>query len=476
MKINPEMFRGYDIRGISGKDLTSDTVYLIAKAFATFLYDRRIRECVIGYDVRETSLKFEKIFINVLLESGINVIDVGLSLAQIIYFAQYYYQSKSCCFVTASHNPREYNGFKLGVGFSDTLLSEEIQTIKEIAESGNFKVFPQKGSLREDDVFPAYKKDLFKRIPLHNCKFKVVIDGLNATAGYFLPEILREAGCEVKEYNTKLDSTFPLGTPDPTEKDITDRMGKEVLKEKANIGLTYDSDGDRIGIVDEEGKPVWNDFLLCLFAKDVLEFLPGSQIVINTLCSKASSETIKTAGGIPVMWKVGHSFIKAKVKETRSPFGGELSGHFFFMDNFYGHDDGAFATLRLLSFLKRKNQSLKEAVSLLPRYISSPEIKLGLADNIKFQLIDEKISKDVKEAFPGAEFITIDGIRADTEQEMVSIRASQNGPYITIKFEAKSKEKYEDLKKIISSILNKYKEIDWSQGVNIHAFELNENN
>jgi phosphomannomutase/phosphoglucomutase len=471
IKINPEIFRGYDIRGVSGKDLSSEIMNYLGKAYATFLYRRQINECVVGMDVRETSEEYKKAFIDGLLEQGIDVVDIGLTLTQIMYFAQYYYLSKGGAIITASHNPREFNGLKLGVGFSDTLVSKEIQEVREIADSGEFQGWGKKGTYKKDDVFPAYKKDLFKRIPIHDSGLKVVLDSSKATTGAFLPVILREAGCEVIEQNTDLDGSFPLGTPDPTEKDVLERVAKRVKEEKADMGLTYDSDGDRMGIVDANGNLIWNDVLVALFAKDILDFLPGAPIVYNTLCSKATSDTIKAAGGKPIMWLTGHSFIKAKVKEERAVFGGELSGHFFFMDNFYGHDDGAFSALRLLSYFKRTGKTLQEAVNEIPKYVSSPEIKLGLADEIKFKLIDEKISKDIKELFPNAEYVDIDGFRADTKDEMVIIRASQNGPYITIKFEGRTQEQYDNLKIKIKEILKKYKEIDWTSGVNTDAFD-----
>lgn len=469
--INPEIFRGYDIRAIVDKDLNEDVYYTLGKAYATFLYRRRINESVVGRDIRLTSESYSKAFTTALVESGINVTDIGLTLAQIMYFSQYHYLSKGGAMITASHNPANYNGLKLAVGFSDTMMGDEIQEIRKIAKSGNFKSFEQKGAYKEEDVFPFYVKDLFKRTPITNAGYKVVIDTLNATAGKFMPEIVRKSGCEVVEQNTELDGSFPLGTPDPTEKGVLERLAKRVKKEKADLGLSFDADGDRIGIVDSEGNLIWNDILVAIFAMDILEYLPGAPIVFNTLCSKATSDVITQSGGKPEMWLTGHSFIKARVKETRAPYGGELSGHMFFMDNFYGHDDTAIAVLRLLSYMKRKNKTLKQIVDELPKYISSPEIKLGLADKIKFKLIDEKISKDVKDIFPKADYVDMDGFRADTKDEMVIIRASQNGPYITIKFEAKTQEKYDELKLKVKEILTKYKEIDWKSGVNIHAFE-----
>lgn len=471
VKVNPEIFRGYDIRGVAGKDLSAQVMTHLAKAYATFLYQRQINEAVVGMDIRQSSQEFKDAFIKGLLESGINVIDIGLSLTQIMYFAQYHYLSKGGAIITASHNPKEYNGLKLAVGFSDTLVGPEIQEVRSISESGKFKKFSQPGKLKKDDVFPAYKADLLKRVPLRNCGLKVVVDGINGTPSKFVPEILREVGCQVIEKNTKLDGSFPLGTPDPTEREHMERLAKEVKQEKADLGFIYDSDGDRIGVVDADGRLIWNDVLVALFAKDVIHYLPGSPIVFNTLCSKATSDTIEKAGGKPEIWTTGHSFIKARLKEVRAPFGGELSGHFFFMDNFYGHDDGAFASLRLLSYLHRTKKTLKQAFDELPKYVSSPEIKLGLADKIKFKLIKEKITPDLKKLYPKAKYLDIDGIRMDTKETMVIIRASQNGPYITIKFEGKTQAQYDKLKAQVCKILKSHKQIDWSYGVNTDSLE-----
>lgn len=469
--LNPEIFRGYDIRGVVDKDLNEDVYYTLGRAYANFLYERRIREAVVGRDVRTTSEQYQNAFMEGLIESGINVIDIGLTLSQILYFSQYHYLVKGAAMVTASHNPNNFNGLKLAAGFSDTLLTDEVQQIRKIAESGDFKSYEKKGEIKKDDVFPSYMEDLFKKVPITDSGLKVVIEGMNATGGKFMPDVLRKAGCEVVEQNTELDGTFPLGTPDPTERDVLERLAKRVVEEKADWGVSYDSDGDRIGIVDNEGNLIWNDVLVAIYAKDILEYMPGAKIVFNTLCSKATSDVITQSGGEPVMWLTGHSFIKAKIKEVRSPFGGELSGHIFFTDCAYGHDDTSFATLRLLAYLKRRGLSLKEAVAEIPKYISSPEIKLGLADSIKFKLIDEKISQDIKNLFPNGKYIDIDGFRADSDDEMVIIRASQNGPYITVKFEGKTQEQYDKLKVSIKQILEKYPEIDWAQGVNIHGFE-----
>ena len=465
-EIDFSIFRGYDIRATVPDQLNERVVRLIGRAYASFLHRRQITEAVIVQDNRLTSEKFKKYFAEELLNSGIDVIDNGLGLSPTMYFSQYHYLSKGGVMVTASHNPANYNGFKLACGFSDTLVTEEIQELVKIIKNKKFKKYPRKGKYKKDDVFPYYLADLKKRIKLDR-KFKIVVDACNGPVGKFLPVIFREFGCTVIEQNCNLDGNFPSGAADPTDKKVMERLAKRVLKEKADIGFAYDTDGDRLGIVDENGRFVWNDVLVALFAKDILSYMKGAKIIFNTLCSKIVSDTIVKSGGAPVIWLTGHSFIKAKLKEERAPFGGELSGHFFFMDNFYGHDDGAYTSLRLLQFLARKKISLAQAIDELPKYFSSPEIKLGLADDIKFKFIDIKITSDIKKMFgKSAKYLSIDGIRADTKNEMAIIRASQNGPYMTIKFEAKTKDKYEFLRKEISRILHSHREIDFSYGVN----------
>src|SRR3989344_6591498 len=394
---NDHLFRGYDLRGVSGRDLDPERLEVLGRAYATFLHKRRIWEVVVGRDNRLTSKDYSDAFIKGLLESGVDVCDIGLSLAQIVYFAQYLLRFKGAAMITASHNPAEFNGLKLAVGFSDTMTSLEIQEYKKIAQSGEFKKFQRTASLSQVDVFPQYKKDILRRM-VKIWKFKVVVDTICGTAGMFLPVILREAGCEVVEQNTNLDGSFPLGTADPTEREVLERLARRVVEAGAQIGFSYDADGDRMGVGDGRGRLIWGDNLVSIFAKDLLEYLPGAKIVFNVLCSKQVNDVIEEAGGQPVMWLTGHSFIKAKIKEERAPFGGELSGHMFFADNFYGHDDEAYATLRLLSYLTRVTKSFAQVVEDLPQYESSPEIKVGCPDEFKFELIREKIAPQIKEA------------------------------------------------------------------------------
>jgi phosphomannomutase / phosphoglucomutase len=467
-KIDPTVFRGYDIRGLAEKQLTADVYYTLGRAYATFLSERRIMESTVGHDNRLTSEEFSAAFIKGLNDGGIDTIFIGLSLSQIVYFSSYEYKTKGSAMVTASHNPKEYNGLKLGVGYSDTMITEEIQQMRKIVEKGEFS--EGNGKNRDDDLFPTYRDEVNKYFNLKK-KWRVVVEGCNTVSGKFYPEILRQAGCEIIEQNCEMDGNFPMGVPDPTEVEVLERLSEGVKKHNADIGFAYDTDGDRMAVVDEDGQVLWMDTIVALFAMDVLDFMPGAPIVYNTLCSRQVTEAIEKSGGEPVMWMTGHSFIKAKVKEVRSPFGGELSGHIFFMDNFYGHDDGAYASMRLLQYLERKDMKLSEAVKQLTVYVSSPEIKFGLADEIKFEFIDTKIREEFKKRWPDAKYIDIDGIRMDTAEEMAIVRASQNGPYITVKFEGKTQKQYDGMKAILKEILSKYKEIDWKSGVNTHALD-----
>lgn len=469
-KVPDHVFRGYDLRGVVGTDLDDENVLILAKGYATYLLQRRIYDCVIGFDSRESSPRFRDIFVKGLTESGVTVYDIGITLSQICYFAQYYFRTRGMVMITASHNPKEYNGFKFGTGYSETMVTEEIVAFRKLVQSTQFVKLNTPGKHIKQDIFPDYQKDILRRIGKIG-KFKVVVDSCAATTGLFLPKILRSVGCEVIEQNTTPDPTFPVGVADPTEKEVQERLAKRVVAEKADLGFSYDTDGDRMGVVDNEGNLIWNDTLVSIFSKDVLDFAPGSKIIFNVLCSKQVDEVIKLNNGTGIMWKTGHSFIKAKVRQEGAIFGGELSGHFFFCDNFYGHDDGAIASLRLLAYLTRVNLSLKEVIAKLPHYFSSPEIKVGCADNIKFSVVTDKIGGEIKKLYPSAKYVEIDGIRMDTTDEMMIVRASQNGPYLTIKFEGQTQEKYDQLKTQIAKILHSLKEVDFSTGVNVTSLD-----
>lgn len=476
MKINPYIFRGYDLRGIVNKDLNSEIVEHIGKAYGAFLQRRGIKKGVISRDSRATSPQYSEAIIKGLNWAGIDIVDIGMNLIGTFYWSQYYLDCKGGVYVTASHNPAEYNGFKLAIDFSETLVSESIQELRRIVENEDYKQADTPGKAEKQDIRQAYFADLLKRLPIGK-EFKVIVDPSCSTAGVIVPDLLRRTGCKVVESNCELDSSFPLGAPDPTGITVAQRLRERVLQEKGDIGFSYDADGDRIGIVDDKGNIIWNDVLVALFAIDVLNDYPGATIMYNTLCSKVVEETILNHGGKPFMWRTGHSFLKKKNQEVKAAFIGELSGHFFFSADFYNHDDGLYSTLRLLKYLAKTNQSLSNAIDSLPKYISSPEIKIYCADEKKVALM-EKISPVLKKDFPEAKVIDDeragDGIRLDFTNGMFVIRYSQNAPYLTVKFEAKTGNRYNYLKNYINKLLHSYEEINWNSKINLNLKALEE--
>lgn len=474
MKINRNIIRGYDIRGVAGVDLSSEIAERFGKAYATYMKEKGVEKIVVGYDCRATSEEYKEALIRGIVSCGVDVINIGLVLVGRIYWAQHYFKTKGAVMVTASHNPSEYNGFKFAVDFSESMIGEQLEDLVDIVDGEKFTLTETKGEVEENDIRDIYFKDLLSRFNIEK-KFKVVVDPSCTTAGVIIPDLLRRAGCEVIESNCELDSSFPLGVADPTETIVAERLRDKILETGADIGFSYDADGDRIGIVDHKGTIIWNDVLVALFSVDVLHKHPGEKIMFNTLCSKVVTETILANGGIPYMYRTGHGFLKKRNQEVKAPFIGELSGHFFFSADFYNHDDGCYATLRLLDYLSRTNQSLNDAIIKLPKYISSPEIKLYCSDDKKIELMD-KIAIVLKNDYPDSEIIDDeragDGVRLESETGMFIIRYSQNGPYITIKFEAKEQVEYDSLKKYINELLHKYPEIDWRHEIKVNADSL----
>lgn len=473
MKVNPNIFRAYDLRGLVGTDLNSEIVETIGKAYGTFLKRHGIYKALVGRDCRATSEEYSDALIRGFSWAGIDTIDIGLNLVGTFYWAQYHLDIKGGAFVTASHNPPEFNGFKLAIDFSETLVSDGMQELLRMVQEDDYELGAEPGKIEKRDIREAYFADIIDRVPIKK-HFKVVVDPSCSTAGAIAPSLLRKAGCEVVEKNCVIDPTFPLGTPDPTEVMVAERVKKEVLEAGADLGFSYDADGDRIGIVDEKGGIIWNDVLVAIFAADVLHSHPGSKIMYNTLCSKIVEDTIIKEGGTPFMWRTGHSFLKKKNQEVGAAFIGELSGHFFFSADFYNHDDGLYSTMRLLHYLSETGLPLSEVVSGLPKYISSAEIKLGCADDKKVQLI-KNISQQLIKDFPEAEVISDeragDGVRLNLPDAMFVVRYSQNGPYLTIKFEAKTDKRYSEIKSYLRNILTEHSEVDWKFGVNIEGLE-----
>jgi phosphomannomutase len=458
--IEPSIFRGYDIRGLNDEQLSEDVYYTFGRAFATQLAQRKVTECPVGHDVRVTGEKYTAALIAGLNDGGIDTYDLGSSLTQISYYSVYEFKNKAALMVSASHNPANYNGLKLSTGYSESMDGDDIQDFRELCASGDFVEPVKKGVNQKYDIFPAYKADILKRFKFKK-SWKVLIEGISSGAGAMVADIFRAAGHEVIEQNTTPDGTFPTGTPDPIDAGILERIGEGVRKAGADFGFAYDADGDRMAVVDENGHPLWMDIVVAIFAKAAVTGQAGAKVVYNTLCSRTVKETIEQSGGVPIMWLTGHAYIKQKAVQEKAVFGGELSGHIFFFDNFFGYDDGANASLRLLEYLESTGQKLSEAVAELPQYVSSPQVKIGMDEKIKFQFIADKIVPEFKKVWPDGVFTDIDGIRVDLPDRMAILRASQNGAYITTKFEGKTAEIYDDMRAKIRAILEKFPEVDW---------------
>ncbi|MBW3538360.1 phosphomannomutase/phosphoglucomutase [Candidatus Parcubacteria bacterium] len=451
------------MRGLVGQDLSPELAEHLGRAYGTYLKRRGVMEVVVGRDCRATSPQYSEAISRGLAWAGMDVVDIGMQLVGTFYWSQYHLKRSAGVYVSASHNPPEYNGFKFANDYSETLVSDGMAELKRLVQEEDYEQGDQPGQVEQRSIQQAYFDDVLGRLPIGK-KFKVLVDPSHTTAGAISPELLRQAGCEVIEKNTTVDPTFPLGVADPTETKVVERLRDEVVEAGADIGFTYDADGDRIGIVDEKGGIIWNDVLVALFAIDVLRDHPGATIMYNTLCSKVVPETIAKYGGKPFMWRTGHSFLKKKNQEVKAAFIGELSGHFFFSADFYNHDDGLYSTLRLLRYLSSTDQTLSQAVAALPLYISSPEIKLYCDDDQKVALMD-KISPILRKDYPNAEVINDeragDGIRLDLPNAMFVVRYSQNGPYLTVKFEAKTQDEYDRLRRYIADLLHQFPEVDW---------------
>ena len=446
--MNPLIFREYDIRGMVGKDLTHDVVREISRGYGTMMRNLGKKHITVGRDNRLSSKDFRDAIVEGILSTGIDVTDCGLIPTPLLYFSLFHLPVDGGVQITGSHNPPEFNGFKLCVG-KTTIHGKEIQHVREIIESG--KLSQGKGILKEYDIITPYLEMVKSKIKL-NKKLKVVLDGGNGTSGLIAPKLLRDLGCEVTELYCNLDGNFPNHFPDPTVvKNLTDLI-KKVKDEKADVGIGYDGDADRIGVVDNEGNIIWGDQLMIIFARDILKRKKGAKVVFEVKCSQNLGNDIKKHGGIPIMWAAGHSLIKDKMLKENAEFGGEMSGHIFFKDGYFGFDDAIYASLRLLLILSNTNQKITEMLADVPKTFTTPEIRVDCPDEEKFEIV-KKITADFKKEY---DVIDIDGARVIFNGGWGLIRASNTQPVLVVRFEAETEEKLEDFKKILYQRLNKF--------------------
>ena len=431
--MNKEIFREYDIRGDVEKDLTDDVVLNIGRAFAAYMTEGGKKTASIARDCRLSSEHYRDLLVESMVESGLSVVDVGLVPTGLFYYSLFNLDVEGGIMITGSHNPPQMNGFKVAFGKS-TIFGEEIQNIRKIIEEGRF--VQGKGSYREyKNIVADYFTFLRSNIKL-NKQFKVVVDAGNGTGGVIGVPIMREMGQEVIELFCDMDGHFPNHFPDPTVEKNLETLRKTVLEQKAHVGIGYDGDADRIGIIDEKGNIIWGDYLMIIFARDILRGHKGATFVSEVKCSRNLFDDIEKHGGKPIMWKAGHSLIKQKMKETGALMGGEMSGHIFFADRFFGYDDAIYASLRFLEIMERDGRPVSEFLSDLPKMYSTPEIRMDCPDNVKFDIVRE-LTEYYKTKFT---VIDTDGVRVTFEDGWGLVRSSNTQPILVLRFEATSEE------------------------------------
>jgi phosphomannomutase / phosphoglucomutase len=429
MRVPASIFRAYDIRGIVGNTLTEEVVYNIGCAIGSEAYARDQQTIIIGRDGRLSGPVFSQALSNGLRAAGRDVVDIGQVPTPVLYFATHQLNAGSGVMVTGSHNPADYNGLKM-VLRGETLAEEDIQILRRRIEMEDFT--SGSGSVRSQDVIADYIATIVSDVRMAR-PLKVVLDCGNGVAGGVAPLLLRTLGCEVIELYCEVDGRFPNHHPDPSQMENLEDLIHAVKRHNADLGLAFDGDGDRLALVDGGGKVIWPDRQMMLYAKDVLSRNPGALILFDIKCSRHLAKFISKHGGLPLMWKTGHSLIKRKMKETGALLAGEMSGHIFFKERWFGFDDALYAAARLLEILAAGQQSVAEVFQALPDAVSTPELRVDLpegAQMIFMRRLMEKVN------LKGAALTTIDGLRADFEDGWGLVRASNTTPALILRFEA----------------------------------------
>ena len=447
--MNPEIFREYDIRGIAGKDITEEDVLLIGKATGTYFQQHGCTKVTVGRDCRLTSESYRTKIIEGLVSTGCEVTDIGICTSPILYYSIQHLNQEGGVMVTASHNPKEYNGFKLCLN-NDSIHGEEIQKIRVLIEQGEFTV--GQGKVSEVDVIPNYMEYIEKNITISK-PLRIGIDAGNGTAGVIALPLLKRLGCQIFDLYCEMDGTFPNHEADPTVAKNMKELSDLVKSEGLDIGIGYDGDGDRIGVIDEKGELVFGDKLLIIFAREILSRKPGATFISEVKCSKVMYDDIEKHGGRAIMWKTGHSLIKQKMKQENAALAGEMSGHMFFADRYLGFDDAIYASCRLIEILANTGKKISELLADIPKTYSTPEIRVECPDDKKFGLV-EKVTEYFKKKY---NVIDIDGVRVLFDDGWGLVRASNTQPALVLRFEALTRERLEEIQNLIEGVVEEMK-------------------
>ena len=443
-QVNASIFREYDIRGLADTDLNDSTVEGVARAYATILKREGRKTVSLGYDMRLSSLRVQKAVQKGLLATGLDVINIGMVATPMLYFSIAHWKLDGGIMITGSHNPSEYNGLKLCRG-TGSVYGKEIQKILEMILASEFEKGQGKStekSITQD--YQNYLKDQFK----FTRKMKVVIDSGNGMGGLLSPQVIRGLGCEVTELFSKPDGNFPNHHPDPTQPKNLVHVIQKVKEVKADIGIAFDGDGDRVGIIDEKGDVIWGDKLLILYSRAILKKKPGATFIADVKCSKTLYDDIQKNGGKAIMWKTGHAIIKSKINELNAALAGELSGHMFFNDRYFGFDDALYAACRVLEILDQAgNKKMSELLCDVPPMYSTPELHMDTTDTKKFKIVEE-----AKEYFKKSyDVIDIDGVRITFPDGWGLVRASNTQPVLVLRFEATTPKRVQEIQNLIET-------------------------
>jgi phosphomannomutase/phosphoglucomutase len=451
--MNPAIFREYDIRGVADRDYDADFARQLGLAYAAFVAARGVRRVAIGRDCRLTSDKYADAVKDGFRTAGLDVVDIGMCPTPLVYFSLFHLEIDGAIQITGSHNPPDQNGFKICVG-KTTIHGEDIQELRRIIEAGRFPSAAARGKEERYKIIPAYQEHLIRQFGTLPRRLKIVVDSGNGTAGPVAPRIVEAMGCDTHAIFSEPDGRFPNHHPDPTVEENVRDLIATVRADGADLGIAFDGDADRVGLVDHTGRIYWGDEMLIIFERDILSRQPGAVIVSEVKCSQRLYDDIEKRGGHGIMWKAGHSLLKAKMKETHAALGGEMSGHIFFADRYFGYDDAIYAACRMLEIVARAGRPLADLLADLPPAVNTPEIRVDCPDALKFS-IAEKAKERFRKA--GYDIIDVDGVRVKFPEGWGLIRASNTQPVLVMRFEASTPEKLAEYRGIVERMLDEVK-------------------
>ena len=450
MQINQNIFRAYDIRGIASEDLSDEFVMSLGSALSHKIKKLGLKQVVVARDGRLSGARIYSALINSFLDNGVDVINAGMVPSPLLYFAVEKFNTKNGVMITGSHNPKEYNGFKIILG-GKTIYGQEIQNIKNDILQGTHSKEIQKGNLEEIDILDDYINELKNNISLKR-SMKICLDCGNGVGGVIAPKAFKAIGCEVVELFSEVDGNFPNHHPDPGNPKNFEDLQSKIIESNADIGIALDGDADRVGIVDNSGKIIYPDIQMILYAGQVLEKNKNATIIFDVKCSNILKKFIEENSGIAYMSKTGHSYIKKNLFEKNALLAGEMSGHIFFKDRWFGFDDAIYAGSRMLEILSEKEKKSSDIFSELPQNLSTPEINISISDENKFSIINKLIKILEKES---GEINSMDGIRIDRNSCWGLIRASNTSPNLVLRFEGNSPQDLDDIKNVFKKAISK---------------------